>query len=265
MANPDRQRLGGPLAGGLLRGLGKPRTPIKGDPTAGPRSCAGMPNALADRVVVDQWLACPVDADRTKETMLNGVPLGCAGRIVSDRDAQTRLVRNLLEPLLPVARPGPVGASRVREDQKFLRSGVQGTARATPPRMDSVGSEGRRIVRRSDDDETVSARHIIDAVGNRYAVGIARKVVHVNVDRRLPPIATLTLEQSYQFPLLGIDADDWLPAFRERRLQSVDVRELLVPIGRRPPSQPLSIDPKSILRPAKHPPSLGVTYPEYAG
>jgi hypothetical protein len=57
-----------------------------------------MPNALTDRVVVDQRLTCPVDADRTKEAMLNRVPLGRTSRILSHRDAQTRLVRNLLEP-----------------------------------------------------------------------------------------------------------------------------------------------------------------------
>src|SRR5213595_2352547 len=103
MANLDGQRLGDGLSGGFPFRLRRPRTSIKGDPTARARSCSGMPNALADRVVVNQRLASPVDADRTKEAVLNWVPLGCAGRIVGHRDPQPRLVRNLLEPLLPVA------------------------------------------------------------------------------------------------------------------------------------------------------------------
>src|SRR6266566_9797623 len=128
MANLDGQRLGNGLAGGFPFRLGRPSTAIEGDPTASAGSCTGMPNALADRVVINERLAGPVDADRTKEAVLNGVPLGCTGGIVSHRDPQPRLVRNLLEPLLPVARPGPVRASRIREDQQLLRSGVHRTA-----------------------------------------------------------------------------------------------------------------------------------------
>ena len=265
MSNLDGQRFGDGLAGSFPFRLGRPSTAIKGDPTAGAGSCSGMPNALADRVVVNQRLAGPVDADRTEEAMLNRVPLGRAGRIVSHCDPQPRLVCNLLEALLPVARLGPVRAAGIREDQQFLRSGVQRPANPTPPCMDGVGGEGWRIVRRSDDDEAIAARYIVDAVGNRHAIGVARKVVHVDVHRRLAPLATLILEQSYQLSLLRIDADNRLPSLGERVLQLVDVRELLVPIGRRPSRQPLSIESKSILRPAKHLPSLGVAYPEYAG
>src|SRR4051794_36799268 len=140
MANLDGRRFDDSLAGSLLFRLGEPPTAIQGDATARARSCSGMPNALTDCVVVDQGLTCPVDADRTKEAMLNRVPLGRTGRIVSHRDAQTCLVRDLLEPVLPVPRSGPVRASRIREDQQFLRSRVQSTTNATPPRMDGAGS-----------------------------------------------------------------------------------------------------------------------------
>ena len=102
MANLDRQGLGDGLAGGFPFRLGRPSTAVKGHPTAGARLCSGMPNALADRVVVNQRLTSPVDADWTKQAMFNRIPLGRAGRVVSHRDAQPRLVGNLLEPLLPV-------------------------------------------------------------------------------------------------------------------------------------------------------------------
>jgi hypothetical protein len=72
-------------------------------------------------------------------------------------------------------RPGPIGASRIREDQQFLRSRVQGTTHAAPPRVDGVRCKGRRVVRRSDDDEAITARDIVDAIGNRDTFGIARK------------------------------------------------------------------------------------------
>ena len=83
MTNLDGRRVGDGLAGSLLFSLGEPRTAIQGDATARARSCSGMPNALTDRIVVDQRLTCPVDADRTKEAMFNGVPLGRTGWIVS--------------------------------------------------------------------------------------------------------------------------------------------------------------------------------------
>src|SRR5882762_2462063 len=91
-------------------------------------------------------------------------------------------------------------------------------ANPTPPRIHGVGGEGRRIMRCSDDDEAIAARHIVDAVGNRYPIGIARKVVHIDVDRRLAPLATLILEQPHQLSLLRINADDRLPSLCERVL-----------------------------------------------
>jgi hypothetical protein len=97
MANLDGRRFGDSLAGSLLFRLGEPPTAIQGNATARTRSCSGMPNALTDRVVVDQGLTCPVDADRTKQAMLNRVPLRRTGRIVSHRDAQTCLVRDAFD------------------------------------------------------------------------------------------------------------------------------------------------------------------------
>ena len=230
MANLDRHRVSDGLARGFKFRLGGPVTPIEDYPTTRTRSCSGMTNALADRVVIDEGLACPVDADRTKEAMLNGVPLGRTGRIVSHPDTQARLVRDLLEPALPIVSFDSVGASGISKDQQLRCRGVQSSADATPPRMDGICSEGWRIMRCSDDDEAIATRHIVDAVGNRYAIGITRKVVHLNVDRRLAPLPTLILERSDQFALLGINADDRLPALRERVLEPIDICELPVSV-----------------------------------
>jgi hypothetical protein len=112
-------------------------------------------------------------------------------------------------------RPRAIGASGVSKDQQLARCGVQAAPDATPPLVVRVGRESRCIVRCSDDDEPVATRHMVDTVGNCYTISVAGKVVHVDIDWRLAPLPTLILEQSNQFSLLGIHADDRLTALRE--------------------------------------------------
>ena len=154
---------------------------------------------------------------------------------MGDRDPEAGPVRDLLESVLPAVRPYTVGAAGICEDQEFARAGVHAPADAAPPRVNGVGGERGRVVGRADDDRPIAARHVVNAVRNRNAIGIAREVVNVDVDRRLAPRSSLVFERTDELPLLGIDADDRLPARRERFFQLLKLRELLLSIRRRLP------------------------------
>lgn len=221
---------GGRNSGGGEFLLSGPVAVIEEYLAASARRGSGMANELADGVVVGQWLTCPVGADRTEEAMLDGIPLGCAGWVVGHRDAQAGPVCDLLEPVLPSVCLRAVGAAGVGEDQKLTSVCVHTAPGGSPPLMDSIGCEGGRVVRRADDDKPVAARHVINAVGNGDPIGIARKVVDTDVDGRLAPRTPLVLEQADKLSLLGVHADDRLPAPRERVLEPIDFRELPIAV-----------------------------------
>jgi hypothetical protein len=48
--------------------------------------CSGCSNVVEDSFVTIQWFSHPVLADLAEKSMLDWIPLGCAGRIVADRD-----------------------------------------------------------------------------------------------------------------------------------------------------------------------------------
>ena len=242
--------------------LSGPFPAIKVDLTASARHGSSVADELADCMIVDQWLSGPVDTDRAKETVLNRIPFGCSGRVVGYRDAQAGPVCELLKPGLPSMRSRTVGTARIGQDQEFTSGRVHDASSEAPPLIDGIGCEGRRVMRRADDDKSVAAGHIIDSIRNGDALCIARKVVDPNVQRRLTPSTARVLEQSDQLPLLGVHADDRLPAPRERFLLPVDLQELPIPVWGRLPRQSLPVEPKTILLYAEHPPSFGVAHPK---
>src|SRR6202140_4880599 len=81
---------------------------------------AGIANEAQHLFIADQWLGGPVFGNLREQTVLDRVPFGCAGRIMSDcsRDAEW-----VAEPSLHFSLPGPgsatVAATRVRQNQNF--------------------------------------------------------------------------------------------------------------------------------------------------
>ena len=53
----------------------------------------GFTNQALDGGVIGQRLAGPVLADFTEESVLNWIPLGGAGRVVANRDGQSKAIR----------------------------------------------------------------------------------------------------------------------------------------------------------------------------
>src|SRR5260370_132481 len=97
----------------------------------------------------------------------------------------------------------------------------------------AAASTGRgwRVAIELDEGEAIAACDVIDAIGNRNAVCITRKVVDADVLGPPAPRAPRVLEHADQFPLLGVHANDGLPALGERLSQAVDLRELPISVG----------------------------------
>ena len=101
-----------------------------------------------------------------------------------------------------------------------------------PPLAHRGGGEPRRVVVAADADPRFVPRHVVDAIRNRFADRVARKVIHphaLGLTRRLP-LASAIREIAHQFLLLGVDGNHRLPAFDERGGGHVDVLELRVTI-----------------------------------
>src|SRR5262249_924588 len=101
-----------------------------------------------------------------------------------------------------------------------------GASNEAPPFVDGIGCEGRRVVRRPDDDKSISPSHIIDPIGNRNALCITWEVVDRNVQRLPAPKSAWVLEKTDQLPLLRISLYDWLPSLRKVFFQPFDLQEL---------------------------------------
>ena len=137
------------------------------------------------------------------------VPGGKWGREVADVDRHVEFVGEPLEPLLPDMRPMAVAAARVGRDEDLAGVGVALRADLAPPRLDRRNREHRRIVIDAHAHEAVVGRDVIDAVGDRLAERVGKKIVDIDpVGFALGlPFASPVLEVADEFLLLGVDGD----------------------------------------------------------
>src|SRR5215208_5073731 len=133
-------------------------------------------------------------------------------------DLETDLHRELIQRSLPDVDVGTVRTAAVCGDQEALRSWIESTAAMTPPLVDRVDGEVRRVLRGPDNDEALLLRHVVDPIRNRDTVRFTRIVVRVDVSRLLAPRAARVLEQPEKLPLLAIDADARIAAALETLL-----------------------------------------------
>ncbi len=142
--------------------------------------------------------------------MLDGIPFGGTGGIVSDRNSEAECIAQLfLDFGFPYPGSATVAAARVRQDQKFGSMAPSTRSFALPPCGDRMGGEGRRIVRDANADRTAVVRRVVNAVGDAYSAGIGEEVVIVYQNGRAIPFGSGALEVANHFPFLAIDADDW--------------------------------------------------------
>ena len=141
-------------------------------------------------------------------------------------------VRNLrLQAILPDPRAGAIAPSAICFDQQ-LRCARIPFAHFTPdPVRQIADGEGRGVSRLADIDRATIGVQIVDAIGNRSAQRIVRKVVRIDPFRRLPPCPSCILEVANQFLFLGVNADHRLALHQIPGALIRDVAKLAVTVG----------------------------------
>lgn len=164
--------------------------------------------------------------------MLDRIPLGSTGRIVSDGDRELEAIGELrLEFCFPSPAPATVATARVGENEQFARMGVLQTSLTLPPMTDSVSREGGCVVRNTDDDRTTVGKRLVDAIRDGDAECVGAKVMIIDEPGLAVPARAGVFEVADQFALLGVDTDDGQVTAAEALPQVGNVIKLEVPVG----------------------------------
>ena len=175
--------------------------------------------------------------------MLDGVVLGTAGGIVGDGDFEAvGIAEGMLQGVLPGAGVAAVAAAAVGEDSELGGVGIAALTGGSPPVVETVDREERRVVGVADDDGAVVGEQVVDAVGNGEAVGEGAEVVVEDLDGLLFPGGAGVLEVADEFLLLGVDADQGAVLGGATTLEGGDELKLGVAVGRGDGGELLAID-----------------------
>ena len=201
------------------------------DGEAGLRGRAG--DQVHDDFVAGQRTTAPVLGDEAKQTMFDLVPLAGPRRKMAHPQPQARGVGQRLQRLLPQPVAAAVAPAAIRRDQQLSRLREAVRPHLAPPAADAGRREFGRVVVDAHTDPALVAGQVVDAVGDRLALFLVRKIVHLDFFRlalRLPFLAGV-LEFPDQFLLFGVHRDDGLPPPVEAAHRLVDVLELGIAVG----------------------------------
>ncbi len=212
------------------------------------------PNEFENLFVTDQGFSSPIAADLRKQAMLNRIPFGSASGKMRHYDCQSEFVRHALQPILPSPSAIAIGIAAVTFNQQFMLIRAMCSPDPQPPASDRPDSKLRRLVRSSDNDESLVASHVVDPEWIRDADGVAGEVILQHLTRRLPPRAASILEVPNQFAFLRINADYGLASFEKAATHSCDIAHLSVTLRVLFFSQPLAIDANRIAEFTQQPP-----------
>ncbi len=125
-------------------------------------------------------------------------------------------------------------------------TGVGGLG-GSPPTPQAVDGELRGIGRPSHADMSAIATNIVQAVGDRAALGVLREVVRVDLFRRSAPGRAVVGEVPHEFLVLRVDAQHRTALAQGQVPQSPQVAELPVTVGRRLATEPFVIGSQPVV------------------
>ena len=99
--------------------------------------------------------------------MLDPVPLTGARREVTDRDRETRAIRELLQLSLPEPKPRAIAPASIGGDHERPSLPIGRSPHALPPSADRVHGEARRVMIDPQTHPPFVAVEIVDAVRDR--------------------------------------------------------------------------------------------------
>ena len=141
--------------------------------------------------------------------MLNRIPLGRAGGIVSDGEFEIEGIGELgLEFRFPSTPAATIAAARIGENEKLTGLCVLKGAFTLPPMGDGMGGEGRGIVRDADDNGASVGEGLVNTVRDGNADGIGPEVMIMNGPGIAIPASAVVFKVSDEFTFFSVDADD---------------------------------------------------------
>ena len=174
-----------------------------------PGSGAGVADEVEDFGVTVKRLGGPVFGDFGEQAVLDGIPFGSAGGVMSNGYGEPKAVAELALKLgFPGASTATVAAAGIGKDEQLAAALVTIRAVALPPASDGVGGEGCRVMRDAYKDRASVGEQVIDTIRDRDADGIGTEIVIIDAHRRAIPLDAIVFEIADQFSLFGIDADD---------------------------------------------------------
>jgi len=172
-------------------------------------SGAGVADEVEDFGVTVKRLGGPVFGDFGEQAVLDGIPFGSAGGVMSNGYGEPKVVAELVLKFgFPSAGTAIIAAAGIGKDEQLAVAMVAIGAVALPPAGDGVRGEGGGVMRDTHKDGTSIGKQVIDTVRDRDADGIGTEIVIINFHGCAIPLHATVLEVADQFSLFGIDADD---------------------------------------------------------
>jgi hypothetical protein len=163
--------------------------------------------------------------------MLNRIPLGAAGWIVTHSHRYAKLITQLfLKLLLPDARAIAITSPSVCQNQQWAALGESLTHFIPPTSRNSVYHKPRCISRVANVNVAAIVDHVVDAIGYSSSNRIRPEVVCVDILWFLAPSLSVVLEISNQLLLLCVNADNRPPCGLKSLYLGFNVLKLRVPI-----------------------------------
>ena len=159
--------------------------------------------------------------------MLDGIPLGSTGGIVSNGDGQGKGVGQLgLELGFPSVTAATVAATGIGQNEQLAGTAIAGGTFLAPPMSDGMSGEGGGVVGNADHQSTAIFRDIVNPVRNGDPDGIGAEVVIVNTTRGRFPTTARIFEITDEFAFLAVHADDGQMTALETVAQLGEIFEL---------------------------------------
>ena len=127
--------------------------------------------------------------------MLDGIPFGSAGGVMSNGDGESKTVAELaLEFGFPGVDTATVAAAGIGKDEQLSAAMVAVRAIALPPTCDGVGGEGCGVMRDAYENRASVGEQIIDTIRDRDANGIGTEIVIIDAHGRAIPLDAIVFE-----------------------------------------------------------------------
>jgi hypothetical protein len=147
------------------------------EPASGPRRAHQMDHAG----VVPERLPFPRQTDKREESRLDPVPLAGSGRIMTHRDRNSDLVRQLPQIRPPGTTTTSMAATPLGTNQQTPGGTLALAPVQPPPPPDTLHRKVRRVVADPHVHQRPIRHDIVDPIGDGLALGSGRPIMYVDL------------------------------------------------------------------------------------